>query len=163
MEVGHFKKRMYRSFGQFWKDLSFLWKEKGKNIRAARRNLILPAFRERLMLEVSVVNGCRYCSYLHAKTALKAGLSPEEIKSFLSGSASASPQEEAVALLYAQHWAESGGEPEPEAVQRLFETYGAEKAETIDGILRMITLGSLMGNTWDYFLHHIPLFKGEGD
>jgi hypothetical protein len=29
----------------------------------------IPAFRERLMLAVTVVNGCRYCSYFHARQA----------------------------------------------------------------------------------------------
>ncbi|MCK4314262.1 MAG: carboxymuconolactone decarboxylase family protein [Anaerolineae bacterium] len=40
-------------------------------IRAVmKQNLTSPAFRERLMLAVTAVNGCRYCSHVHAREAL---------------------------------------------------------------------------------------------
>lgn len=107
------------------------------------------------MMAVSAVYRCRYCCYVHTKEALKAGVCQEEIESLLSGSVNDCPQEEAVALLYAQHWAESGADPAPEATQRLIETYGDDKTEAINLTLRMIKLGNLMGNTWDYFLYHI--------
>ena len=45
--------------------------------------LISPDFRERLMLAVTAVNGCRYCSYAHTRAALKGGLSREEISGLL--------------------------------------------------------------------------------
>ena len=42
---------------------------------AMRGDLVSVQFRERLMLMVTEVNGCRYCSYGHSKAALAAGLS----------------------------------------------------------------------------------------
>ena len=49
------------------------------------RELIPAAFRERLMMVVTEVNGCRYCSYFHARAALAAGVSQEELRSLLGG------------------------------------------------------------------------------
>jgi len=83
------------------------------------KELISPAFRERLMLAVTAVNGCRYCSYFHAKQALKSGLTPSEIGQLLSGDVTYCPEEQAIALIYAQHWAEYDAHPDPEAVLKL--------------------------------------------
>ena len=111
------------------------------------------------MLAVTSVEGCRYCSYFHSKLALKSGVSQEEIVKLLSGEVEDCPEEEALAVLYAQHWAESNACPGKEAAERLEETYGQEKAEAIDLMLRMIRLGNLLGNTWDYLLYRISFGK----
>jgi len=107
------------------------------------------------MLAVTSVEGCRYCSYFHSKLALKGGISQEEIGKLLSGDVEGCPDEEALAVLYAQHWAESNACPDQEAVDRLKETYGPEKVEAIHLMLHMIRLGNLVGNTWDYLLYLI--------
>jgi AhpD family alkylhydroperoxidase len=120
-----------------------------------REGLISPAFRERLMLAVTAVNGCRYCSYFHSRQALKSGISTEEIRELLAGDVANCPQDEAVAVAYAQHWAESNAHPEPEAVERLQQTYGPGKAESVHLILRMIRMANLLGNSWDYLIYRI--------
>ena len=107
------------------------------------------------MLAVTAVNGCRYCSYFHTKQALKSGIAAEEISSLLSGDVGNCPQDEAVAVIYAQHWAESDTHPDPEAVRKLERTYGLEKAEAIHLLLRMIRMGNLLGNSWDYLIYRI--------
>ena len=71
------------------------------------------------MLAITAVDGCRYCSYFHARLALKAGIGQEEIGKLLSGDVSGCPKEETLAVLYAQHWAESSAHPDPDAVQKL--------------------------------------------
>jgi len=114
------------------------------------------------MLAVTSVEGCRYCSYFHSKLALKGGISQEEIGTLLSGDVEGCPEEETLAVLYAQHWAESNTHPDPEAVQKLQEIYGSEKAEAIHLMLRMIRLGNLLGNTWDYLLYRISFGKWRG-
>ncbi|GAH35724.1 unnamed protein product [marine sediment metagenome] len=111
------------------------------------------------MLAVTAVEGCRYCSYFHAKQALKSGVTPGEISQLLSGDVDSCPEEEAVAVIYAQHWAESNAHPAPEAVQKLQQTYGSEKVEAIHLMLRMIRLGNLLGNSWDCLLYRISLGK----
>jgi AhpD family alkylhydroperoxidase len=120
-----------------------------------REGLISQAFRERLMLAVTAVNGCRYCSYFHSRQALKSGISTEEIRELLAGDVANCPQDEAVAVAYAQHWAESNAHPEPEAVERLQRTYGPGKTEAIHLILRMIRMANLLGNSWDYLIYRI--------
>lgn len=59
------------------------------------------AFQERIMLAVTSVNGCRYCSYFHTSLALKEGMSADEIQHLLGGEFADAPAAEAVALLFA--------------------------------------------------------------
>ena len=114
------------------------------------------------MLAVTSVEGCRYCSYFHSKLALKGGITQGEIGKLLSGEVQDCPEEEHMAILYAQHWAESNACPDPEAVEKLEEIYGSERAEAIHLMLRMIRLGNLLGNTWDYLLYRISFGKWRG-
>ena len=111
------------------------------------------------MLAVTAVYGCRYCSYFHAKRGLKSGVDSEEAVALLAGSLEMCPTEEAIALLYAQHWAESNANPDTEAVERLERAYGAEKVKAINLALRMVRIGNLAGNLWDYFLYRLSRGK----
>ncbi|UCD85799.1 MAG: carboxymuconolactone decarboxylase family protein [Deltaproteobacteria bacterium] len=151
-----FTRRLYRSFGEFWTDLKFL-SSNVKKLNSLR--LISPAFRERLMLAVVSVYGCRYCSYIHTREALRIGINKEEITGILSGSTENFPEEEAIALIYAQHWADSNADPEPESIQRLVETYGSEKAGAISFALRIYRVSNLFGNSLDYLLDKVSLGK----
>jgi len=146
-----FGKRTYKNPGEILSDLKFQF----NNRKKLRGGMVSPAFRERLMLAVTAVNGCRYCSHFHTGEALKSGLSPEEISRLLSGEVAACPPEEATAVIYAQHWAESNACPDPAALQKLQEIYGREKADAINIILRMIRIGNLLGNSWDYLLYRV--------
>jgi len=114
------------------------------------------------MLAVTAVNGCRYCSYFHAKQALKSGITTEEINQLLSGDIANCSEDEAVGVIYAQHWAESDAHPDPEAVERVQQTHGIEKTEAIHLMLRMIRIGNLLGNSWDYFLYRISFGRLRG-
>ena len=148
-----FKRKTYGNFGQFWSDVRFLAKRR-KGIKTAMKgDLISPAFRERLMLAVTAVIGCRYCSQVHTREALVAGISNDEVKKLLSGVVNDCPDKEVIALIYAQHWADSNTNPDPKARQKLVETYGKDTTETLELVLRMIWTGNMMGNTWDRFLH----------
>jgi AhpD family alkylhydroperoxidase len=151
-----FPRRLYSGFGEFWADFRYILANRPTLKAAMRGDLISVQFRERLMLMVTEVNGCRYCSYFHAQEALKAGISEGELKSLLAGSLPAeAPVEEIPALLYAQHWAESNIHPEPEIRQKFEATYGAEKSAAIHLILRMIRVGNLSGNLWDSILYRL--------
>ena len=156
-----FNKRTYGSSREFFADLCFLSRNRKRLKEVKIRGLISPAFQGRLMLAVSVVNGCRYCSYFHAKQALKNGIPPEEISQLISGDVGNCPEEEAVAVIYAQHWAESDANPAPEAVLKLQQTHGVEKSEAIHLILRMIRVGNLLGNSWDYLLYRLSFGKWQ--
>lgn len=147
-----FPRRYYAGVRDFWADAAWLARHRWQ-LRAARR-LLAPAFRERLMLAVTAVNQCRYCSFAHTYAALAMGLSHEEIQQLLEQRYAAA-SEEAVALAYAQHWAEHDARPEPAAWARLVEVYGEPRAAAIDAILHTIRAGNLMGNTTDYLLFRL--------
>jgi len=89
-------------------------------------------------------------------------LSQEEVDLLLSGSIANCPEDEHIALIYARYWAESNARPDSDAVNKVKEFYGEEKAEAIELILRMIRMGNLSGNTWDYFLYRISFGKLRG-
>ncbi|MFO7814303.1 MAG: carboxymuconolactone decarboxylase family protein [Halanaerobiales bacterium] len=107
------------------------------------------------MLVVTGVNDCRYCTYYHSRLALDAGISSEELAQILEGSVDNSPKEEHIALLYAQHWAEQGGNVDQDFKEELINNYGVKKAATIELTIRTINFGNLMGNTFDFFLFKI--------
>jgi AhpD family alkylhydroperoxidase len=157
-----FKKRTYRSLRDVFADLWFPIRNRNRLRETSRKKLISPAFRERLMLAVTAVNGCRYCSYFHTRQALKSGITPEETRGLLAGEVANCPSDEVVAVVYAQHWAESDAHPDPETVQRLQQTYGPQETEAIHLILRMIRMANLLGNSWDYLLYRMSFGRKGG-
>lgn len=148
-----FHRRMYRNAGDFLTDIRMVASQR-ENIRAMMRNLD-PAFRERLFLAVTQVNGCRYCSYFHTQQALLYGVTDEEIRELGNGLLDCCPPQELTALCYAQHWAETDAHPDAQARARLLETYGAETTAFIELALRMIRIGNLTGNLFDYILFRL--------
>lgn len=119
------------------------------------RELVDAAFRERLMLTVTEVNGCRYCAYAHARFALSAGLTHEHIAALIAGEMQGVPEEQVAAVLYAQHWAETDGRPDQEVRRRVVETYGSDKTEAMEIYMRMMRVGNLVGNSWDHLLSKV--------
>jgi hypothetical protein len=55
-----------------------------------------------------------------------------------------SPQDELPALVYAQHWAETGGQPAPAARRRVTEQYGEETVEAIELALTVAGAGLIV-------------------
>ncbi len=158
-----FRRRTYSGIGEIIADMRTAM-SRFKEIRPLMRGKTIdPAFRERLMLTVTEVNGCRYCSYAHAQQALAKGVSQEEIESLGKGMFNGSPAEEMPALLYAQHWAETNGQPDPEARERMVEQYGANTTDKVELALRMIRIGNLWGNTMDYILYRLSLGRWNPD
>ncbi len=154
MKKSRFQRRTL-TFKQFWHEFWTIMRSR-RQIRAVMKEESIPLpFRERLMLAVTSVNSCRYCSYAHARNALTAGIAPEEIKALCNGIFDNCPSQEMPALLYAQHWAESSGQPDSKARQEIIDIYGEVITSDIELTLRMIQFGNLSGNTFDYFLYRI--------
>ena len=149
--LSSYRKRTYRSLEEIVDDISFMFSNREK-IRQAMQ-MLDPSLVERLMLAVTQVNDCRYCSQYHAQLALRGGLNQKEVNAILDGTVDHCPPEQATAILYAQHWADTDGHPDPEARHKLVETYGADKAAAIEVPLHMIKMGNYMGNTFDYLLY----------
>jgi AhpD family alkylhydroperoxidase len=144
-----FRRRIYASSRELIDDFRFFWDDPSvlADMRANAR--ITPAFGEKLMLAVTGVNGCRYCSRLHARTAEYLGVSTSEATSLLRGEIASGTVEEAPALFFAQHYAEHEGQPDPELLQRLVQTYDERTARDILNYLRLFTMSNLVGNTLD--------------
>ncbi len=154
-----FNKRLYSSPGAFIRDIKYLLQRRKKIKVLMQGEMIDLAFRERLMLAVTRVNDCRYCSAYHTRLALSAGISQLELGGMTTQTFEHSPTEQQAALLYAQHWAESDAQPEPEARRLFLEQYGEETSELIELSLRMIRVGNLTGNFLDYILFKLSLGK----
>jgi len=107
---------------------------------------------------VTQVNVCRYCSYVHSKSALMSGVSEQELLKLLALQTDDFPEEESVALTFAQHYAESGCNPDPEVEKRFGDYYGAHASQDIMNFIRVITMSNLAGNTVDAFLSRL---KGQ--
>ena len=118
------------------------------------------AFVEKIMTVVTAVNGCVYCAWFHARQAVASGISAEEVQNMLNLQFQADAAEDEIpALLYAQHYTETDRRPDPEMLQKLVDTYGEEKAQQIQLLIRMITFGNLSGNTFDAFLSRLKGVK----
>lgn len=130
-----------------------------KAVKSAKSRLD-EQFQNKILLSVTQVNGCRYCSYLHTKHALESGMSEEEIKALLAGEVGDIDNDESVALLFAQHYAETQAHPDSESVKRLFDTYGDEKANDIIGIIQGIMMGNIHGISIDLLQSRL---KGKAD
>jgi AhpD family alkylhydroperoxidase len=154
-----FRKRLYKNPKDFFADLWFPFKNRKALKEVKGKGLLSPSFQERLILAVTAVNDCRYCSYFHTGQALKSGISPEEIDMLLSSTIDSCPEDEKLAVMYAQHWAETDAHPDLKVFRTLQETYGVEKTEAIHLILRMIRTANLLGNSFDFILYRISFGK----
>ena len=152
-----FNKRIY-TVSSFRESLYEIIEHMPELKKASRQGLLDQQFIERLMLAVTQVNGCRYCMYGHTKAAFNAGVPEEDIKNLAAGIVEYCPENEIPALLFAQHFAESKSKPDPEMIEHLRQIYGVETAKGILAYLRMITMGNLLGNTFDAILSR---FKGK--
>jgi len=113
--------------------------------KGKRSGKLSDAFIKRIMLAVTEVNGCEMCSYVHTKQALEMGMKEDEIKQILTGDVDHIPENEVKAIMFAQHYAESRGNPSESSWNEIIETYGEAKALGILGAIRMITFGNSFG------------------
>jgi AhpD family alkylhydroperoxidase len=120
------------------------------------------ALREKLMVAVSGVLSCRYCTWLHSEMALTHGVDAKDVQKLLSMEIGDFPDEEAIALAFAQHYSETGGRPQETVKARLDHYYGRKKAENIVSFIQIIYFGNLAGNTVDAFLNRLKGKPAEG-
>jgi len=147
-EIQKYMKRLYApsDFYQLLSDMVLNLKDMREAAKAGR---IDKEFSERIMMAVTEVNGCRYCSYFHTQAALKAGMQKSEIDQILEGEFKDAPREEIAALYFAQHYADSGGKPNLDAVQCMRDSYGNAMTKNILAYIRAIMIGNAWGNMFD--------------
>ncbi len=154
MSNDEFMKRLYKP-REFKRLLADLMSSAGDTRRRPKDQRISRQFSERIMMAVTEVNGCRYCSYFHTQVSLRAGLKKDEIRRILEGDFEGAPQEELSALYFAQYYADSKGKPNPDAVQCLQDVYGVDGAKEIIAYIRAIMIGNAWGNGFDALRSHL--------
>jgi hypothetical protein len=82
-------------------------------------------------------------------------VSKNEVAGLLIGSVDDCPEDEAIAMLYAQHWADSNGRPDSEAIEQLVQNYDTETSRTIDTILHLIRAGNYIGIAYARLLERL--------
>lgn len=142
-----------RKFG-FWemyRAFVFLPGAVAKMIGNNKSKLLDKGFVRRLQLTVTEVNGCAACSYQHAKMALREGMSNEEIVSFLSGGDAFIKPEEAKAIVFAQHFADSRGCPKQYAYDSIVKEYGEKQARIILSAVQIMIAANMYGIPYSAF------------
>jgi len=107
--------------------------------------LISNNFRSNIMLAVTEVNGCIYCSFYHVKIALESGTTSEEMEGLLSGELQKAKKDEYQALLFAQHYADVDGKYDVKIYKDVEKTYGENEAKGILSNIRLIMMGNSYG------------------
>jgi AhpD family alkylhydroperoxidase len=140
------------------KSVFSLFKNFGALKVAFRRKLIDSSFRERIILAVTQVKQCRFCSFGHTQAALSTGISSKEIGEILNANFNNVPENQKIALCFAQNFAEYNGIIERGNLNRLDSYYGIEKSQDILTFTRFMNFCNLCGNTLEAFLMR---FKGK--
>jgi AhpD family alkylhydroperoxidase len=143
------------TFGSFWRGYAEMIHPAPEDRASRRSGRIDKSLVEQLELIVSRVNGCRTCTYVHSANALREGISDKELGELLALDLGDFPAEQAVALTFAQHYAESGGQPDPAAKDRFRDFYGPQLSQDILAHLRFIQFSSVTGATIQAFLSRL--------
>ena len=150
-----FSKRVYTLI-RFFADLLYIVSK--SYLMLLPKYKISHALMEKIMLAVTSVNDCRYCTWFHVRQAKKVRISQQEIQSILTHQIGQEMNpDEYPAILFAYHFAESNRKPEADMLHELQNHYGPKSKGVIYAI-RMIYFGNLCGNTFDAFLSR---FKGQ--
>jgi AhpD family alkylhydroperoxidase len=133
------------------------------DLRKSRKNKnVSKVFSEKIMLAVTQVNGCRYCNYVHTKSAIDAGASADEINTMLNGELGEIDKDESFALLFAQHYADTDGNPDKLTYKKFVEHYGAQKATDILAMIRIIMTANIHGIALDSLVSRCKGQKMKG-
>lgn len=118
-------------------------------LKSRKTDNVSKAFSEKIMLAVTQVNGCRLCNYVHTKSAINEGISEEEINALLNGELGDIGKDETLALMFAQHYADTDGNTDKQAYAKFASHYGEQKARDIMVSIRTIMIGNIYGISMD--------------
>ena len=126
---------------------------------ASRQGLLDQQFIERLMLAVTQRERLPLLYvWAYQSRFFRLGCRRRILKIWQPGSWTTARKMRYPALLYAQHFAETKSKPDSEMNEHIIRIYGTEIHMAILAYLRMITMGNLLGNTFDAILSR---FKGK--
>ena len=105
------------------------------------------------MLAVTSVNECRFCSYVHTGVALANGVDLDELQHLLdSGTFGKVDDRDAVAILFAQHFAETQRHPSVEARAALARAFSRYQRLELMAYIHAIYLANLSANSVEEWL-----------
>ena len=111
------------------------------------------ALREKVMLAVTSVNDCRYCSYVHTRLALANAVDLDELQQLLdSGTFGNVDERDAVAILFAQHFADTARQPSDAARAALAREFNTYQRLEIMAYIHAIYFANLSANSADVWL-----------
>lgn len=146
---GGFKKRTMTA-PQFVGSLASLLPELRTLYEVWGRNELDPGFREELMLAVSQLNDCRFCTWGHHEWAQISGVSNEELAQLESLDPSGFDRRKWVAIAYVRALVKrdfKGVQPElRRAVQHKF---SPQEIRQIELVARVMDIGNRGSNTWE--------------
>lgn len=153
-------KRHYDSLQGFVKDLAYVWNH--RKLLTALSNETAPkrAFHIRLMLTVVHANECAALYKPMIQGAVKAGVSTQEAEALLAGDTGETPESDAPAVLYAQHWTQNDGQPNPEATAVIERAYGKQTLEEIHCVIRSGEIAIRVTNTLAHWKKPFGLSRG---
>jgi len=154
---GGFKKRTL-SATQLGRRLASLVPELGTMYQVWLRHEVDPGFREQLMLAVSRLNGCRYCSWGHHEWAQISGVSNEELAQLEQLDPSGFDRRKWVAISYARALVkEDFRRVQPELRRAMQHKYSLREIRQIELIANVMDVSNRTSNTFDAMLSR---FKG---
>ena len=146
MGIGLGAERVQLRRARFWGDFAHVFLRHPLRLLGLFLGLLLKAdFRERIMLAVTQVNGCGLCAWAHTREALRAGIDRAEIRQMLAAEFDGVPEGQRTALLFAQHWADTQGQPDAAALAALEAAYPpAERVKIVFAIRTINTMNHMM-------------------
>jgi AhpD family alkylhydroperoxidase len=152
---GGFRKRTITA-GQFAGSAVSLVPELGMIYRVWLRKEIDPAFREELMLAVSRLNDCRYCSWAHQEWAHLSGSSDEELAQVEQLDPKGFNRKKWLAITYVRALVKRDFRGvQPELRRAMQHKYSPREIRAIELIARVMDIGNRSSNTWDAMLSRL--------
>lgn len=132
-------------------------------VHALVRPSLSPALREEIMLAVTSVNDCRYCSWVHTGLALENGVDMDSLEALLGRDLGSVEERDAVAILFGKHFADTVRHPSKVARDKLREHFSASEQREIMAYIHAIYFANLTGNSADAVLARLRGQKAEGN
>jgi AhpD family alkylhydroperoxidase len=156
---GGFKKRTITA-PQLVVSVASLAPELGTIYRVWLKHDVDPGFREEIMLAVSRLNDCRFCSWGHQEWAHISGVSDEELAHIEQLDPAGFDRKKWVAISYVRALVTANfGRVQPELRRAMQHKYSSREIREIELIARVMDIGNRGANTWDALLsrlHGVP-------
>lgn len=131
-------------------------------LRALVKPRLPASLREEVMLAVTSVNDCRYCSWVHTGLALENGVDMDDLDLLLGKSLDNVEEREAVAILFGKHFADTVRQPSAQARAKLAAHFSPAEQREIMAYIHAIYFANLTGNSADAILARLRGHQVEG-